>query len=296
VDRVLHLQLQLIITMKITKQGILNYFFISLGSFILALGIVGFLAPNKIATGGTAGLAIIFHHIFNLPIGILMAIINIPLLLVSIKYLGKKFAFKSMFAIALIVVFVDFLKEIIAISSFSEDLLLATLYGGVTIGIGLGLIFKGGGSAGGGTILAKIVTSKFNVKTGDVIMVLDGIVVVSAGFVFKSSELALWSMISIFATSKLIDMVLTGKSNQKIVHISSFKNLENLSEEISRSIGVEGTIVNGNNFTMTEKKDVLFIVIDKNRINALDNLLMNYDPKAKMIVMDATVVRGEQRV
>lgn len=296
VDRVLHLQLQLIITMKITKQGLLNYFFISLGSFILALGIVGFLAPNKIATGGTAGLAIIFHHIFNLPIGILMAIINIPLLLVSIKYLGKKFAFKSMFAIALIVVFVDFLKEIIAISSFSEDLLLATLYGGVTIGIGLGLIFKGGGSAGGGTILAKIVTSKFNVKTGDVIMVLDGIVVVSAGFVFKSSELALWSMISIFATSKLIDMVLTGKSNQKIVHISSFKNLENLSEEISRSIGVEGTIVNGNNFTMTEKKDVLFIVIDKNRINALDNLLMNYDPKAKMIVMDATVVRGEQRV
>ena len=295
-DRVLHLQLQLIITMKITKQGLLNYFFISLGSFILALGIVGFLAPNKIATGGTAGLAIIFHHIFNLPIGILMAIINIPLLLVSIKYLGKKFAFKSMFAIALIVVFVDFLKEIIAIPSFSEDLLLATLYGGVTIGIGLGLIFKGGGSAGGGTILAKIVTSKFNVKTGDVIMVLDGIVVVSAGFVFKSSELALWSMISIFATSKLIDMVLTGKSNQKIVHISSFKNLENLSEEISRSIGVEGTIVNGNNFTMTEKKDVLFIVIDKNRINALDNLLMNYDPKAKMIVMDATVVRGEQRV
>jgi len=126
--------------------------------------------------------------------------------------------------------------------------------------------------------------------------VLDGIVVISAGIVFKSSELALWSMISIFATSKLIDMVLTGKSTQKIVHISSFKNLEKLSQEISQSIGVEGTIVNGNNFTMTEKKDVLFIVIDKNRINALDNLLMNYDPEARMIVMDATVVRGEQQI
>jgi len=282
--------------MKITKQGFINYFFITLGSFILALGVVGFLAPNKIATGGTAGLAIIFHHIFNLPIGVLMALINIPLLLVSVKYLGKKFAFKSMYAIALIVVFVDVLKEIVAIPSFSNELLLATLYGGITIGIGLGLVFKGGGSAGGGTILAKIITSKYNVKTGDVIMVLDAIVVVSAGIVFKSSELALWSMISIFATSKLIDMVLTGKSNQKIVHISSFKNLEKLSQEISQSIGVEGTIVNGNNFTMTEKKDVLFIVIDKNRINALDNLLMNYDPEARMIVMDATVVRGEQRV
>lgn len=293
---VLHLCLYLNMQMKITKQGLLNYLFISIGSFILALGVVGFLAPNKIATGGTAGLAIIFHHIFNLPIGVLMALINIPLLIVSVKYLGKKFAFKSMFAIALIVVFVDVLKEIIVISSFSEELLLATLYGGITIGVGLGLIFKGGGSAGGGTILAKIITSKFNVKTGDVIMALDGVVVVAAGIVFKSSELALWSMISIFATSRLIDMVLTGKSNQKIVHISSFKSLEGLSKEISLKIGVEGTIVNGNDFTMTEKKDVLFLAIDKNRINALENLLRNYDPGAKMIVMDATVIRGGQRI
>ena len=290
------MQHQYLTNMKLTKQGILNYSYILIGSFILALGIVGFLAPNQIATGGTAGLAIIFHYIFNLPIGILMAIINIPLLLVSIKYLGKKFAFKSMFAIGLIVFFVDFLKEIIEVQNFSDDLLLATLYGGITIGVGLGLVFKGGGSAGGGTILAKIITSKFNVKTGDVIMVLDGVVVISAGFVFKSTELALWSMISIFATSKLIDMVLTGKSNQKIVHISSYKNLEKLSEKINQAIGVEGTIINGSNFTLTEKKDILFIVIDKNRINSLENLLINYDVDARMIVMDATVVRGEQRV
>jgi uncharacterized membrane-anchored protein YitT (DUF2179 family) len=286
----------LIREMKITKQGLTNYFLITLGSFVLALGVVGFLAPNKIATGGTAGLAIIFHHIFNLPIGVLMALINIPLLIVSIKYLGKKFAFKSMFAIALIVVFVDFLKEVIAIPNFSNDLLLATLYGGITIGVGLGLIFKGGGSAGGGTVLAKILTSKFDVKTGDVIMALDGVVVILAGFVFKSSELALWSMISIFATSKLIDMVLTGKSNQQIVHISSYKNLTKLSEEISFKLGVEGTIVNGSNFTLSEKKDVLFIIIDKNRISALENLLINFDSDAKMIVMDATVVRGERSI
>ncbi len=127
-------------------------------------------------------------------------------------------------------------------------------------------------------------------------MVLDAVVVVSAGIVFKSTELALWSLISIFATSKLIDMVLTGKSNQKIVHISSFKNLDDLSKEISLKIGVHGTILNGNDFTMTEKKDVLFLVIDKNRINALENLLVNYDPGAKMIVMDATVIRGGESI
>ncbi len=278
------------------KQIFISYAFIVVGCLLLGLGVVGFLAPNKIATGGTAGLAIIFHHLFNLPIGVLMAIINIPLLLVSIKYLGKRFAIKSMIAIGLISLFVDFFAEVLVLERFSDDLMLSTLYGGITIGLGLGLIFKGGGSAGGGTILAKLITSKFDMKTGDVIMFLDGIVVVAAGLVFKSLELALWSMISIFAASKLIDLVLTGKSNQKIVHISSFKNLSELSKTINEIIGVKGTIVNGNDLTLTENKDILFIVIDKNRINALKNLLTQFDPQARMIVMDATVIRDGKSI
>jgi len=279
--------------MKKTRQEFINSIFIIIGSFLLALGVVGFLAPNKIATGGTAGLAIILHYLLHLPIGVLMALINIPLLLVSIKHLGKQFAFKSVLAIGLIVFFVDFLREVIHLPAFSNDLLLSTLYGGIIIGIGLGLIFKGGGSAGGGTILAKIVTSKFEIKTSDVIMLLDGIVVVSAGAIFKSTELALWSMISIFATSKLVDMILTGKSTQKIVHISSYKNLQKLSEEIALTIGIEGSILNGKNFKQTERKDILFIVVDKNKINALRDLIIAYDKDAKMIIMEATVIRGE---
>jgi uncharacterized membrane-anchored protein YitT (DUF2179 family) len=276
-----------------TKHNILDYTYILLGSFSLALGIVGFLAPNKIATGGTAGLSIVLHYVFNLPTGVLMAIINIPLLLVSIKFLGKQFAIKSIVAIALIVVFVDVLAEVLKLPSMCDNLLLATLYGGVAVGVGLGLIFKGGGSAGGGTILAKIITSKFDVKTSDVILVLDAIVVCSAGFVFNSIELALWSLISIFAAAKLIDALLTGKSNQKIVHISSSKNLNALSVNITEAIGIGGTIVQGQNLKISENKDILFIVVDKNRINTLKNLVYQYDNKAKMIVMEATVMLGE---
>lgn len=277
----------------LTKHTILDYTYILLGSFSLAIGVVAFLAPNKIATGGTAGLAIVLHYIFNLPTGVLMALINIPLLLVSIKFLGKKFAIKSIVAIGLIVVFVDILAEIIKLPSMSDNLLLSTLYGGVAVGVGLGFIFKGGGSAGGGTIIAKIITSKFDVKTSDVILVLDAIVVCSAGFVFKSVELALWSLISIFAAAKLIDVVLTGKSNQKIVHISSSKNLNTLSVNISEAIGIGGTIVQGNDLKISENKDILFIVVDKNRVNSLKNLVYQYDKEAKMIVMEATVMLGE---
>jgi len=277
----------------INKYELLNYLYILIGSFSLALGVVAFLSPNKVATGGTAGLAIILHYIFNLPTGVLMALINIPLLLVSIKFLGKKFAIKSIVAITFIVLFIDFLAEIIQLPSMSDNLLLATLYGGVAVGVGLGLIFKGGGSAGGGTIIAKIITSKFDVKTSDVILVLDAVVVCSAGFVFNSVELALWSLISIFAAAKLIDAVLTGKSSQKIVHISSYKNLNELSLKISEAIGVCGTIVHGDDFKLSENKDILFIVVDRNRINVLKDLVYLYDNQAKMIVMEATVMLGE---
>ncbi len=270
------------------KQELFNYFFIIIGSFLLAFGVVGFLSPNKIATGGTAGLAIIFHYLTNLPTGTLLALINVPLLLVSVKYLGKYFAVKTIVTIILMGVFIDLLAEVMLLPALSKEPLLATLYGGVIIGIGLGLIFKGGASAGGGTIIAKIVTSKTSLKTGNVILFLDAIVVVSAGFVFKSVELALWSMISIFAASKLIDTVLTGRPGERIVHISSSKNLTELSAIIDERLHLSGTIVKGNDLAIHENKDIIFIVVTNNKLNTLKNLVFAYDNEAKMIVMDAT--------
>jgi uncharacterized membrane-anchored protein YitT (DUF2179 family) len=270
------------------KQELLNYIFILVGSFSLAFGVVGFLAPNKIATGGTAGLAIVFHYLTDLPTGTLLALINIPLLAVSVKYLGKYFALKTIVTIILMGAFIDLLAEVIHLPMLSDEPLLATLYGGVIIGIGLGLIFKGGASAGGGTIIAKIVTSKTNMKTGNVILVLDAIVVVLAGVVFKSIELALWSMISIFAASKLIDTILTGRQSEKIVHISSAKNLSELSTFIDEALHISGTIVKGNDLALSENKDIIFVVVPNNRLNTLKNLVFAYDNNAKMIVMEAT--------
>ena len=104
------------------KQELLNYLFIISGSFALAFGVVGFLSPNKIATGGTAGLAIVFHYLTNLPTGTLLALINIQLLLVSVKYLGKYFAIKTIVAIILIGVFIDLLAEFIGLPAISNTL------------------------------------------------------------------------------------------------------------------------------------------------------------------------------
>lgn len=275
------------------KKEIVNYFFLLIGSFIISLGIVGFLSPNQIATGGTAGLAIILNSIFDLPIGVLFFLINIPLLAIGLKFIGRKFAIKTVIAIASLTVSIDLLKEVFQIKVLSNDPLLATLYGGVLVGIGLGFIFKGGGSAGGGTIIAKIVASKSNLKTGPVILILDSLVILSSAIVFHSLELALWSLISIFATSKLVDLVLTGRSNEKLINISSFKELTTLGILIHEQLGIKGTIVKGNDLSGVEKKDVIYIVINSNRINVIKQLVSSYDENARMIITETKEVLGK---
>ncbi len=274
------------------KKEFFNYTFILIGCALMAFGVVGFLSPNSIAMGGTGGLAIILNSQFNISIGILFGMINIPLLLVSIRYLGKYFALKSTIAILVSGLFIDVLSEFIGLGAMIKEPLLATLYGGIAVGAGIGFIFKGGGSAGGGTIIARIVTSKTSLKTGTVILFLDAIVVISAGIVFNSVELALWSMISIFTTTKMIDTILTGRPNERVVHISSCNSLESIGVLINKKIGVNGTLVKANNLSLTEQKDIIFVTVPINRINALKQLIYAEDDTAIMIVMDATELLG----
>jgi uncharacterized membrane-anchored protein YitT (DUF2179 family) len=192
------------------------------------------------------------------------------------------------------VFFLDLLAKVIQLQSLSNNLMLATLYGGVTVGAGLGLIFKGGASAGGGTILAKIIAANTSIKTSTVILVLDALVVASAGIVFNSMELALWSLISIYVASKLIDLILVGANSQKIVHISSAKSLKELSLIITENLGISGTIIKGNDLGDTEYKDIIFLMIDKNKLTPLKQLVLEYDQNVKMIVMEATEVLGKE--
>jgi uncharacterized membrane-anchored protein YitT (DUF2179 family) len=271
-------------------QTLKSYFYILAGSIVMALGVVGFLAPNHVATGGTAGLAIVLHEILDWPIGIWMALINIPLVLLGLKILGRDFFIKTLFCIITLSVSVDVLRIYIQVPALSNQLMLATLYGGILVGAGLGFIFKGGASAGGGTIIAKIVSQQGKVKTSTVVLLLDAFVVSAAAFVFKSVELGLWSLISIYVTTKLIDMFLIGVPTEKIVHISSVKNLNELSQIIFEKMGISGTIVKGHDLRNEEFKDIIFLMVDKSRLQTLKQIVKEYDQQVKMIVMEAAEV------
>ncbi|KAB1155311.1 YitT family protein [Tenacibaculum aiptasiae] len=274
------------------KKEITNYIFIILGSALMAFGVVAFLSPNNVAMGGTGGLSIILNKLFNVSIGLLFAIINIPLLIISTRYLGKYFAIKSTIAIIIISFFIDIFTHFFKIPALSQETLLATLYGGISVGTGIGLIFKGGGSAGGGTIIARIITTKTSLKTGTVILILDSFVVMATAIVFNSIELALWSIISIYVTTKMIDVVLTGRPNGRVVHITSKKDVHQLGKLINDKIGVSGTIFKGDNLSLTQSNFMIVVTVPVNRLNSLKQIVKDYDNTANMIVMDASQVLG----
>ncbi|MCD8401658.1 YitT family protein [Tenacibaculum finnmarkense genomovar finnmarkense] len=273
------------------KNELKNYFFILSGSLILAIGVVGFLAPNKIATGGTSGLSIVLNYISNIPIGMLLLITNAPLLLISVKYIGKRFAFRTMISIVSLALYIDLFREVFKFPALSDNTLLSTIYGGVCVGLGIGVIFKGDASAGGGAIIARILKDKYDFKPGTVILTLDILIILLSALVFKDLELALWAMLSIFVASKFIDLVVTGRKQNKIVHIAS-EDLEALKKIIASKMGVSGTLIQGNNLSQSNQRNIIFLSINKNRIMTLKNLVEKHDPEAYMIVLEATELLG----
>ena len=268
-----------------------NLLYIFSGSLILALGIVLFLAPNQIATGGTPGMAILLNHIVDVPIGTLMLLINLPLLLAGGKILGKSFAIRSVVAIVATSFFIDFFIQFIHLQPVSHELLLATLYGGIGVGLGVGLILRGNASAGGTTIIARVIASRSSYRPGQVILFFDVSIIVASGFVFQNIERALWSMISIYATAKCIDMILTGTLSEKIVHIAT-NRVDLLSQKIIEHLGQQGTVLSGTGLHKDEQKTLVFVTVEARQIGVLRDIIRNNDPDAFMVVMDAAEMLG----
>ena len=263
-----------------------------LGSISLALGLVFFLIPNKIATGGVAGLAIVLHYIIDFPTGLIMLVLNIPLLLIGLKYLGKKYLLKTLFAIVAMSFFTDFFAINLHFQALTNHLMLATLYGGLLVGIGLGLIFKGDASAGGGTILARVISQKSRFKTGQVLLTIDIFVISSAAITFQNIELALWGFITIFIASQLVDLILTGKPYAKVIHIVT-NEVESIGEHIINDLGRSATILNARGLFSGEPKNLLLVVVDSSQIYNLRDIVRLHDKNAFMIVVDAKEILGQ---
>ncbi|UCF63925.1 MAG: YitT family protein [bacterium] len=266
--------------------------YLTLGAVFLAAGLVFFLIPNKIATGGVAGLSIVGHYLSGFPTGAIMLTLNLPLLAVGLKYFGKKFLLRTIYAIILASFLTDLFVINLHFEKLTDQLMLATIYGGVLVGVGLALVFKADASAGGGTVIARIISQKTRFKTGQVLFTMDVFVISSAALTFRNVELALWGFLTIFIASQVVDLILTGKPFAKVVHLVTNHTSE-IGEQIISDLGRSATIVEAKGLYSGEKKNLLMVVVDSSQIFRLRDIVQAHDPDAFMIVSDAREILGK---
>ncbi|NLO89868.1 MAG: YitT family protein [Clostridia bacterium] len=269
-------------------RTILNYGLITLGSFITAVGLDMFLVPNRIAAGGVSGLATIIHYLLGFSVGITILILNIPLFLSSLKVLGPQFGIKTLYGFFTLSVFVDLLKPVV--KSPTTDPLLAAIFGGMLTGLGLGLVFKAGGTTGGTDIAAQLIRKFFKVSSGQGLMLIDGIVIILAG-IFFSVELALYALIAVFITTRVIDVVQEGLGAKAAFIISD--HTDKIAREILTQMERGATLMKCTGAYTCREKGLLLTVVGRWEVTKLKSLVKEVDPYAFVIVADAHEVLGE---
>jgi uncharacterized membrane-anchored protein YitT (DUF2179 family) len=187
--------------------------------------------------------------------------------------------------------FIDLFTQAIPLESVTDEMFLATLFGGVMIGFGVGLILRGDASAGGSTIIAKIVSAHSEIRPSQVILTIDAVIIVLSIFVFIDLERALWSIVSIYVTAKVMDILLSGAPNKKIVHLVTRKS-DLLSKQIIQKLGYHGTIMSGIGLREKTPKSMIFIVVERNKLRVLREFVRENDPDAFMVVMNASELLG----
>lgn len=275
--------------MKKRKRIILDYLGITVGSALLALSLAVFLIPNKIAAGGLSGLATIIYYWTGWPVGIMTFIMNIPLFFAGIKFLGRSFGPRTIYGMVIFSLFTDILQPIVPV--LTRDLLLATIYGGVVGGIGLGLVFLSKGTTGGTDMIARLINHFTNFSMGRGLLLADGLVVLLAG-IFFNPEVALYAAISIFINSKTVDLVQEGFDYKKAAFIISKDSKEimlKIIEELDRGV----TVLKGHGGYTGEDKNVLYCIINRVELTKLKRMVYNIDQDAFMIISDVADVLGE---
>ena len=275
---------------KVIKEYSLSWkdmMYIVVGSFILALSFQVFLLPNEIVSGGVSGITIILNNLFGWEPAYIQYAFNIPLLILSLVLLGKEVFFKSILGSLLLPFFVDLVS---GFEAWTTNPMLAALFGGVTTGIGIGLVYKSKGSTGGTSTLAQIIEKYTNVTMGEAVSLTDGFVLV-LGFITFNIETIMYGIISLVAVSRFVDFVLIGNRTQKKVLIISDES-EKIRKEILAKIDRGVTRLDVRGGYQNEEKEMLMVVIQDNEFTALQEMVLQIDDSAFVVVTSASEVMG----
>nr|WP_243240511.1 YitT family protein [Clostridium cibarium] len=254
-------------------------FFMVIGSILAAMGLEIFLIPNNIIDGGITGISIMASHLTSIQLGIFIFILNLPFVIIGYKQIGKTFALSTIFSVICFSIFVTLFHPVPGIT---QDTLLATIFGGIILGVGIGLIIRNGGSLDGTEIIAIILEKKSAFSIGEIVMFINFFILGISGFVF-SWDRAMYSLIAYFIAFKAIDITVEGLEESKAVIIVSDKNSD-ISNAIINRLGRGITLLNGKGAYSGDETEVIYVVLSRLEIAKLKNIVNDFDENALITI------------
>ncbi|MDC1106169.1 YitT family protein [Prolixibacteraceae bacterium] len=286
-----------------SRQWFIDYGLILLGCFLMAIGYDYFISPHKIAPGGVYGIAIVLHHVTKgvfdafpegLPVGATGLVLNIPLTIAGIWILGPRFGIKTILGFAICSIMIDGITWLRVDGELPlvNDVLLSSIFGGLLIGVGLGLIFKAKATSGGSDIIAMIIQKYSGWSLGKLMIIVDSAIVLIALVAFEDWRIPLYSWLVIYITGKAIDVTMEGMDYNKALIIVS-KEYDKIKDHILIDLERGGTMLQGKGMYSDEEKQVIFTVITRREVPILEEHIHRIDPDAFITVMNASEILGE---
>lgn len=278
---------------KLSWRDVKDYALIIAGALLQAVGTWLFTIPGKLVSGGIFGLAQIIYYKFDIPVGVVTILFNLPLFVLGWKYLGGfRFAVRTILAIVLSSVAIDVLVSIPSLQfTLTKEPLLNTLFGGVLVGVGLGLVYMGRGTSGGTDIIARIINKRSGASVSTIYMATDTIAVVLAGILFDW-EKALYGLILIYVAGVAVDMTLQGIDVVRQAMIVT-DNYETVANAIVKELDRSSTIIPAKGGYTKAERNILFCVVMRSEVARLKEIVNRADPKAFMVVGHANEALGE---
>lgn len=274
----------------ITRDRVVRFIMVLLGTFIYSVSVNIFLTPHKLIAGGVTGIAIIIEYITSIPSGIFVFLINIPLFIMGIKTLDKEFGIFSIIGMSSMSLFLLLTKNISMLYTI-DDILLSTLCGGILCGIGMGIVFKSRASEGGTDIISVIVKKKYGIKISTVTFIIN-ILIVFMGTFIGSIEIAIYTIISMYLKSAAMDKIIEGLDTKKLIFVVT-NEPEKVKETILEKLGRGVTILKGEGAYTGENKKVIYSVMSTSQLAKGREFIRKIDSRAVITVMNVDEVEGK---
>ncbi|MBV4419477.1 YitT family protein [Clostridium tyrobutyricum] len=274
--------------MSIKYQGFFSavrrVIFMFIGTTLAAIGLETFLIPNNVIDGGVTGISIMSSYITGLPLGLFIFILNIPFLIVGYKHIGKTFTLCTLFSVTSLSVMVSIVKHL---NPVTNDTLLAAIFGGILIGIGIGLVIKNGGSTDGTEIIAIIFDKRTSFSVGEIVMFINLFILGSAGLIFGWDR-AMYSLLTYYIAFKVIDITVEGLDESKSVIIVS-NEYQQITDALLARLGRGVTLLEGKGAYSNVPTNVIYVIVSRLELSKLKSIVTGFDKHALVSVSNVDV-------